>query len=597
MNDTSRIAEEFDTKAEYDLSFIPYRDGNEILWAVYDAKSDEERDGTDLLAKAISNEIGEKHTHISKERLDVLSASYEATLLFDSREENAVEKLQNLFSETEDVHEYLSHFGFSEDAIAGYSLVNEEESATAEQEAEQEETPTPETKKTPSTPSQSSKTDKSADKQDSSADEAEPETETAKEFNSVGSVPLGDEEEWENSDAIKLLWSALVFKQHEIDENIKGSVKELVSDALAIYTTATAATGYSSYAAASGLLAIGLMGYNAAQDTKDRDEILKDWANYIKNRQDPDVSREKAYDILKQDMKDSSFAYEGVSQRPIEEYKQYKPYFMKLAEYQGHLDTPDPLTADKVLSVGDKIRNIKPAAARVMGKNLLRAKHTASLTKDGLVEIGTDLKGLFNPTNGEKRKELLSNITNAGKVTSVDMKNWQKNRKTTDAEKKRLAETKKALQELVKETENDEVQTTPDTIHAKIDLVKYEQHRQIHEQIPGVRQDKKWAEINYANVSGSMSAQVAGIINGILTLNPLDILSNTYGLLTGVGAYAQTGSNVIKLDHKLHGQLVEEAEKHDYVKKMETARLAENYIAQHPEMAELQDQENHQEPG
>ncbi len=137
---------------------------------------------------------------------------------------------------------------------------------------------------------------------------------------------------------------------------------------------------------------------------------------------------------------------------------------------------------------------------------------------------------------------------------------------------------------------SDDIQFAPDIIHATIDVKEFMRHREVLEKLPSIRNDKKLAQINYANVSVSMTAQISGVITGILSANPVDISTNLYGILMGVGAYAQTGANVLQVDEKLNGSLAEEAERNAYVADIAQERLKENYIEQNPHLASYYDQ-------
>ena len=94
------------------------------------------------------------------------------------------------------------------------------------------------------------------------------------------------------------------------------------------------------------------------------------------------------------------------------------------------------------------------------------------------------------------------------------------------------------------------------------------------------------AKANFVNTSAGMVAQIAGTILEILSGNFTAAFLNAYGI-TGVGAYGQSADNVIHLDEKLNDQMAKDAQRYEYIQKIETERLEENFWEQHPEIEQI----------
>lgn len=511
------------TDIPYGENFVPYIDGDRILWAVYDAKSNDEQDGTNLFSKAIDAET--EKNYISKERLEKLAEAYDAQCLFTSETDSAIERLQGCLGTDIDAEEFLSRFGFTNGAMHGFLVYDDNA--------------TPET-----APQQKQK------KADTQSDKANP-------------VPVDESEEWADMDAARTLYSTLVFRDREIDNNLKGGIKEAISAGWCMYTSATNPTTVSIISTSCSAVIIGLMAYNTLKTpVQARNEALSIWAQYVSDLRDKTIDNKTAHENLKKNMHESPLTFEGVDKMPYSEFQKERERFEKLARHMGHFIPKKELKLEDINRVSHRLRNMNSTLCRKIRLTASEVKRYLKIGMiGGLKEVFTDL----NFANQKTRKTISHGIARGTTITCSEMFN-------TDIKEKNKAigirhkKGKDALEQYRKSSEQ---------IRSNVNVEDTAHHLKTIEKIKGINEDKFWAKTNFSISSVSMASQVGGVIWCAARGDVIGSLSNAYGIVTGVGAWAQTGVNVHNLDAVLQGEHAREAKQHDHVPRM-LERLKEN---------------------
>lgn len=599
---------EFNNKAKYKLNFVPYRDDNDMVkWAVYDAKRVVEEDGNvidgaAMLSGHVAIEVASTKKPISQKKLEQFAEDSQAKMLFSSDDENALGELQDLLDkipEIVDAEAYLDGFGFRGDHVRGYPFDATKADVKKVFGGQIKE----------GQPSAEAGVDVEEDhiiSEEAEADIAADEPEI------LASIPLHHDEEWSNTDAYRLLWSALTYKQQLIDDSFTGTYKSVISAIWGAWNTVVETpTAFSVITMASAIAEVGLLGYAAAPDIRDRDEILRDFAQYIKDLDNPELTRDEAIDNLKKNMKNSAFSYEAIHEVDREAYKKDEHYFRKISEYKGFFDDKaeapkDILTSSRVDVVGERVRNFSKHSVRFLNLTKLRGERNLSHARTAFKEVGSDLWGVVNFMNdGKKRKEIFSKISNADKSLSFNFKKHKERKAQEDAEKQQRVEVTRQIDQFTKNP------NMPDVLDAEIDAEEYIDHIKDLDAIKSTRKFKKLADTNFVNVTLGMTAQLVGaVVEGAGAASSFasgnvaegwqktkSSLSNAYGIATGIGAYAQSADNVTNLGEKLDSKRAQTSERYEYLQEIEPDRLKANLIEQNQERAKEQHVSHDDAPG
>ncbi len=528
-------------------NFIPYMDQVDedvyvMKWAVFDAKSDPEIDGTTLLQKELKAEISD--IPITKPRLEKLADAYAATYKFgsDHNAETAIQNLQEHLGE-KDVYEYLKTYGFDEDSPLSFEIKTKQENKY-----DFEITPDPVARR-----------EKALSKETNDQEE------------SAGSVPIGDDEYWLDNDAANLLHSALVYKHKQIQENVKNSFKEVASTLFCFHTAysgitnaattqSSTVTMLSTIASLSCIASVSSMTYTAKNSNKDYNKALKIWANLNKNISDPDIPRKEAHQILKNEMRDSIVSFEGIQNIPYSEYRKLKPTLHKEAELKGYFSA---LNKEDITNTSARLKHYAKELSNRSKLFLNLNKNALMLATKGLSECVTDLF-LWND---KTRAKITKGITRGAQTTAHDIVNSGQLKKIEEQESAKKEYNKKALYEFNKQ---------PDIITPELNVNDIKQHKNILDEIPKIQKDKTLAKANFLNVSAFMTSQIIELGYHAMNLDAPNMGKAFYGIAMGLGPYAQTGNNLHDADAVLHSKRVEEAQAHSYIDNEMVERILQN---------------------